>query len=1140
MATDSTARGLALRGIADAAAALAATQGLVEILTITGTGSNRVLTGKAPPNTLVTVHDNGVAIGTSATGSSGTWTFRATGLSNGNHSFTARAPVGSQAGAATVNDPTPVATRHAELPRRGFRVPCDAISLLQWGLDYGTHQIGDGTAALAANPDSNSKRDRVLRFSTASGAGSAFVAERLRFVPHGGNRTTSAGADTSMATGFWIMMLCPVSGQGEIFAAYANTSQRGEQFRIGFVPSDAGFRFTVNGSATGREFGWSTMVRLRLSWTANGAVALESRAAGETAYTGEFAGSPAPIAPVQTLRWGLWNCSGQSDVRFADVAISDLSFADIDRDWTLVGSGTRDVNQTGAAIAVVLPDGIFAGMDRVRLRHAAGLDPSSGTPGSWATVSGRAQNVVALSLAGLLPNTVYSYQIEVGDSEGAVLHVSEPYRLRTLAPAGTAQASELNFTSCYVQTPKCHPYADDQYTLDSITADYLGTVNLGDLGYEAGFTVETSQYLLERPPQTEAQFEQKLREFCADPALQRLFLAGMYMAIPDDHETVNQIDGTSAPGGANATTPARFFSGANNTANYDPATTVGQLRTRGLAVFDAWFTAHWLDRPTPGAYYQKKVLGNVEAIFLDTRYERNPTAGHYVSPAQFTWIQGAIASIAPTTKLVLFVTQTAFSKYSSKEEESWQEMAGGQYAAFVDHVIANCPCNFLFVSGDDHIGYALHRQIATSANPVTPAKCLGELRASGGSTPLIRNMPVPALSEWFFDYRGLNGTTDLLRSSGVLCRISPSGEEIALSARAAGSSSGITLGSVAPVSTRKARLTVDHAVIGANNAAGTVDGAILLSRADLPDEICDPSSPDRAAFADGRDIRAKSTSGSALAIEVVSFGYDSATGAGDANVEIWVRHVWDKTAPTAFDLFWGDTGGLATKPDGQAVWPSEALAVYHCKDTKDSTGRGRGLTLTDAAFIDGPAGKAINFNGSSSKASAGFVPVTGSAARTEVMLFRARPTNGKQAFFYYYGLASTAGSAGDRWSLSISAASINRLVLGVSGGNQTGSSNVTDNAWHVAVVQLSGGTNTSNIRLYVDGLEETYTTASRAIATGTATLGIGAIGDVNFANFDLAELRFYAGALSADQVATIGKTLSAIGSYVTPGTPGDA
>jgi hypothetical protein len=1140
MANDLTARGLALRGINDAANALAATQNLVEILTIAGSGSNRTLTGKAPPNTQVTLYDNGVAIGTTSTGSAGTWTFRATGLTNGSHNFTARAPVGSQASSANVSDTTPVATDFAELPRRGFRVFCDAISLLQWGLDYGTHRIGDGAAALAANLSANSQRDQLLRFSTDSGAGSAFVAERLRFVPHGGNRTTATGADTSMAAGFWIMTLCPVSGQGEVFASYASATQRGEQFRVGFAPSGTGFRLTVNGTLTGREIAWTSMVRLRLSWASSGALVLESRIIGESGYTGEFAGSPAPIAPIQTLRWGLWNCTGQSDVRFADVATSDASFADIDRDWTLAGSGTRDVSQTSAAVAVVLPDGIFAGMDRVRLRHAPGLDPSAGTPGPWVPVAGKSRNVLPLTLTALSPNTVHSYQIEIADSEGTVLHSSEPYRLRTLAPAGTAQASELNFTSCYVQTPKCHPYADDQYTLDSITADYLGTVNLGDLGYEAGYTIETSQYLLERPPLTEAQFEQKLREFCADPVLHRLFLAGMYMAIPDDHETINQIDGTSAAGGANETTPARFYWGANNTANYDPATTLGQIRTRGLAVFDAWFAAHWLDRPTPGVYYQKKILGNVEIIFLDTRYERNPTTGHYVSPAQLAWVQSAVGAIAGTTRLVLFVSQTAFSQYSSKEGESWQEVAPGQYSTLIDHVIANCPCNFLFVSGDDHVGYALHRQIATNANPVTPSRCLGELRASGGSTPLIRNMPVPALSEWYFDYRNLNGTTDLLRSSGVLCRISASGEQVALSARAAGSTSGIMLGSVAPVSTRKVRLAVDPAYIGANNAAGTVDAAILLCRADLPDEICDPASPNRATFADGRDIRARTPAGVPLAIEVVNFAYDSTTGARDANVEIWVRHLWDKAATSEFDLLWGDASGLATRPDGQAVWPSDALAVYHCKDTKDATGRGRGLTLTDTTIIDGPAGKALNFNGSTSKASAGFTPVAGSSARTEVMLFRARPTNGKQAFFYYYGLASTAGSAGDRWSLAISAASVNKLVLGVSGGSQTGSSNVTDNNWHVAVVQLAGGTNTSNIRIYVDGVEDTYATSSKAIATGTATLGIGAIGDLNFANFDLAELRFYSGALSADRVATIGKTLSAIGGYITTGLPGEA
>lgn len=1045
--------------------------------------------------------------------------------------------MGSAAVASTISDATPVATKFAELPRRGFRVPCDAISLLQWGLDYGTHRIGDGIAALASNPDSTSKRDNVLRFATPGGTGSAFVAEKLRYLAYGGNRSVASASDTSLAAGFWIMTLCPVSGQGDVFAGWSNASQRGEQFRIGYAPSGSGFRYTVNGAATGREIAWNRMVRLRLSWAANGTLSLESRLPGESAYTSEFTGVPNTLTPVTTLRWGLWNCTGPSDVRFADVAISDASFADIDRDWTLVGSGTRDVNQTAAAVALCAPDGLFAGMNKARLRHAAGLDPSGGVAGAWTSLSGRVRNVLPLALTGLTPNTVYSYQIEIADSDGVVLHTSEPYRLRTLAQAGVAQATELNFTSCYVQTPKCHPYADDQYTLDAITTDYVGTVNLGDLGYEAGVAVETSPYIGDNPPETEAQFEQKLREFCADPVLHRLFLAGMYMAIPDDHETINQIDGTSAAGGPNATTPARFFWGASNTENYDPATTLGELRTRGLAVFDAWFAGHWLDRPTAGVYYQKKVMGKVEVIFLDTRYERNAASGLYLSPAQLAWAQSAIAAIAGTTRLVLFVTQSAFSDYSSKLDESWQELAANQYASFVDYVIANCPCNFLFVSGDDHIGYALHRQISTTANPATPARCLGELRAAGGSTPLIYTMPVPALSEWYFDYSDLDGTTDLLRSSGVLCKLSASGETVTLSAKANGAVSSKQLGVIDPVSVRKARLTVDHNFIGANNTAGTVDTAILLSRGDLPDEVCNPASANKAKFADGRDIRAKSTGGIPLSIEVVNFGYDSAPGAGDANVELWVRHAWEKSADSEFDLLWGDTSGLATKPDGQSAWPGDALAVYHCSNAKDSTGRGRNLTLTDTMIIDGPSGKAINFNGSSSKASAAFTPVTGNTARTDVMLFRARPTNGGHAFFYHYGLASTSGSAGDRWSLAVSSTSVNKLVLGVSGGSQTGSSNVTNNAWHVAVVQLSGGTNTSNIKIYVDGVEESYTTVGKAIATGPTNLGLGAIADTSFANFDLAELRFYSGAISTDRVATIGKTLSAIGAYVTPGAP---
>lgn len=122
MANDVIARGLALRGISDAAAAVRATEKMVEITSITGSGSNRTLTGNAPPNTVVTIHDSGASIGTAQATATGSWVFRATGLSDGDHTLTARAPLGSASVSAAINDGTPPATGFAELPRWGFRV----------------------------------------------------------------------------------------------------------------------------------------------------------------------------------------------------------------------------------------------------------------------------------------------------------------------------------------------------------------------------------------------------------------------------------------------------------------------------------------------------------------------------------------------------------------------------------------------------------------------------------------------------------------------------------------------------------------------------------------------------------------------------------------------------------------------------------------------------------------------------------------------------------------------------------------------------------------------------------------------------------------------------------------------------------
>lgn len=155
-------------------------------------------------------------------------------------------------------------------------------------------------------------------------------------------------------------------------------------------------------------------------------------------------------------------------------------------------------------------------------------------------------------------------------------------------------------------------------------------------------------------------------------------------------------------------------------------------------------------------------------------------------------------------------------------------------------------------------------------------------------------------------------------------------------------------------------LTVPHAQVP---GSGThADFPVLLTRANLPDEMFDPSG--NHCQTDGGDIRAGTASdmGTQLPLEVVgTITLDSASGSGTGKAEIWVKRDLNTTTDTTFWLAWNTAGTTAKESDSgtfgrDAVWDGYG-AVWHFEETAtpyaDSTGNGHDLADVTGTSVDG-------------------------------------------------------------------------------------------------------------------------------------------------------------------------------------------
>lgn len=143
--------------------------------------------------------------------------------------------------------------------------------------------------------------------------------------------------------------------------------------------------------------------------------------------------------------------------------------------------------------------------------------------------------------------------------------------------------------------------------------------------------------------------------------------------------------------------------------------------------------------------------------------------------------------------------------------------------------------------------------------------------------------------------------------------------------------------------------------------------------------------------------------------------------------------------------------------------------------TRHGTGAG------NTATASGQIGTALAFDGSGDFVTAnGYNGVLGGASRTCTAWIKGSDSGGT---IFLWGLDTT----GNRWNVDVQTnfGLPATLSVKVNNGYRVGSTALNDNTWHHVVVVLDDGSpNTSEARIYVDGVEEAYSASSaRAIAT---------------------------------------------------------
>lgn len=312
--------------------------------------------------------------------------------------------------------------------------------------------------------------------------------------------------------------------------------------------------------------------------------------------------------------------------------------------------------------------------------------------------------------------------------------------------------------------------------------------------------------------------------------------------------------------------------------------------------------------------------------------------------------------------------------------------------------------------------------------------------------------------------------------------------------------------------------------------------AVVLTRANLPDEMCDPSGTN-AAQANGGDIRATSDAAGTqpLPLEVVAFALDSATGAKDAVAVLWVGTPSFSASAGVYLWYHAATAQAqpaATDPAGRnAVW-ANFIAAYHMLNTTavtDSSGNGGDYTITNRyAGIAGPFGPTstkINYN------TTAVTPTLALDQNYTALFAMSLPTyaaTGNQIWWDING----AGGVAYELHANAGGTSANLMCYDNSGtGTQLlGTFSLSPfNSWSWLGLSSTDGSGTQSA--YVNGAPSASSTLTRRTGTGTLSLQAGG------AAIYYAEVLIGKGLWSDSQHATFYNNVSSPSSFFATGTP---
>lgn len=194
-------------------------------------------------------------------------------------------------------------------------------------------------------------------------------------------------------------------------------------------------------------------------------------------------------------------------------------------------------------------------------------------------------------------------------------------------------------------------------------------------------------------------------------------------------------------------------------------------------------------------------------------------------------------------------------------------------------------------------------------------------------------------------------------------------------------------------------------------------------------------------------------------------------------------------------------------------------------EIRDAGGGAAGTVMgPNAVWVQGLSGLALELDGTADHIQVvnDYLPPGGATPRTVTSWIR----TGGHGSIAAWGQDSPT----KKWYVRLESetADQGKLRVEVAGGYRRGNTNLMDGEWHhVAVVLPEGANNTNQLKLYVNGVEDTpYSTVDQEIDTAVTPVEIGKDSHPTPRHFPgrLDEVRIYRRALSAAEIASLAET----------------